>query len=91
MERSNPIFNTAKMTLFQLAASGEPDSVRMVEKLGLTEATQNSATTTSDAVKLLLESILMDMRYHTVEKLAMAQGDFTEIDLPCGYLPKALR
>ena len=91
LERSNPIFNTAKMTLFQLAASGDPDSVRMAEELGLTEATQNSATTTSDAVKLLLESILMDMRYHTVEKLAMDEGDFTEIDLPCGYLPKALR
>ena len=33
----------------------------------------------------------MDMRYHTIEKLAMDEGDFTEIDLPCGYLPKALR
>ena len=91
LERANPIFNTAKMTLYQLAASGDEDSIRMVEKLGLTESTQNSATTTSDAVKLLIESLLMDMRYHTIEKLAMAEGDFTEIDLPCGYLPKALR
>ena len=91
LERANPIFNTAKMTLFQLAASGDQDSVRMAEKLGLTETTQNSTTTTSDAVKLLIESLLMDMRYHTIEKLAMAEGDFTEIDLPCGYLPKALR
>ena len=91
LERANPIFNTAKMTLFQLAASGDQDSVRMAEKLGLTETTQNSTTTTSDAVKLLIESLLMDMRYHTIEKLAMEEGDFTEIDLPCGYLPKALR
>lgn len=91
LERANPIFNTAKMTLYQLAASGDEDSIRMVEKLGLTESTQNSATTTSDAVKLLIESLLMDMRYHTIEKLAMEEGDFTEIDLPCGYLPKALR
>ena len=91
LERANPIFNTAKMTLYQLAASGDEDSIRMVEKLGLTDSTQNSATTTSDAVKLLIESLLMDMRYHTIEKLAMAEGDFTEIDLPCGYLPKALR
>ena len=91
LERANPIFNTAKMTLFQLAASGDRDSVRMAEQLGLTETTQNSTTTTSDAVKLLIESLLMDMRYHTIEKLAMEEGDFTEIDLPCGYLPKALR
>lgn len=91
LERANPIFNTAKMTLYQLAASGDEDSIRLVERLGFTEDTQNSATTTSDAVKLLIESLLMDMRYHTIEKLAMAEGDFTEIDLPCGYLPKALR
>ena len=91
LERANPIFNTAKMTLYQLAASGDADSALMVEKLGLTENTQNSTTTTSDAVKLLIESLLMDMRYHTIEKLAMEEGDFTEVDLPCGYLPKALR
>ena len=91
LERANPIFNTAKMTLYQLAASGDEDSIRLVEKLGLTEDTQNSATTTSDAVKLLIESLLMDMRYHTIEKMAMSEGDFTEVDLPCGYLPKALR
>jgi len=91
LERANPIFNTAKMTLYQLAASGDEDSARMVEKLGLTESTQNSTTTKSDAVKLLIESLLMDMRYHTIEKLAMEEGDFTEVDLPCGYLPKALR
>ena len=33
----------------------------------------------------------MDMRYHTMEKMAMEEGEFTEVDLPCGYLPKALR
>lgn len=90
LERANPVFNTAKMTLFQLAASGEPDAVRMVETLGLTETTQNSASTRSDAVKLLIESLLMDIRYHTIERMAMAEGEFTEVDLPCGYLPKAL-
>ena len=91
LERANPIFNTAKMTLYQLAASGDEDSIRLAQKLGLTDETQNSATTNSDAIKLLIESLLMDMRYHTIEKLAMDEGDFTEIDLPCGYLPKALR
>ena len=91
LERANPVFNTAKMTLYQLAASGDRDSILMAEKLGLTESTQSSATTTTDAVKLLIDSMLMDMRYHTVEKLAMDEGEFTEIDLPCGYLPKALK
>ena len=53
LERANPIFNTAKMTLYQLAASGDRDSALMVEKLGLNEETQNSSNTTSDAVNFL--------------------------------------
>ena len=91
LERTNPVFNTAKMTLYQLAASGDEDSIRLVRELGFTKDTQNSSTTSSDSEKLLLESLLMDMRYHTIEKMAMEEGEFTEVDLPCGYLPKALR
>lgn len=91
LERANPVFNTAKMTLYQLAAAGDEDSIRVVKELGFTKETQNSATTSSNSEKLLLESLLMDMRYHTMEKMAMKEGAFTEIDLPCGYLPKALR
>ena len=91
LERANPVFNTAKMTLYQLAAAGDEDSIRVVKELGFTKDTQNSVTTSSDSEKLLLESLLMDMRYHTMEKMAMEEGEFTEVDLPCGYLPKALR
>lgn len=91
LERANPVFNTAKMTLYQLATSGDEDSIRVARELGFTKDTQNSVTTSSDSEKLLLESLLMDMRYHTMEQMAMKEGDFTEVDLPCGYLPKALR
>ena len=41
-EKTNPVFNTAKMTLFQLAQQGNPHAVRISEKMGLTEDTQKS-------------------------------------------------
>ncbi|MBQ9002228.1 MAG: hypothetical protein IJ087_10285, partial [Eggerthellaceae bacterium] len=45
LERVNPVFLTAKMTLFQLAENGDPNAAALAEDMGLTrEATQNSAT-----------------------------------------------
>ena len=47
LEKVNPVFHTAKMTLFQLAENGDPDAVVLAESMGLTrEAAQNSANTT---------------------------------------------
>ncbi len=41
LEKVNPVFNTAKMTLFQLAANGDRDAAALAESMGLTlEATQ---------------------------------------------------
>ena len=90
LERTNPIFNTAKMTLFQLAAAGHEDAQAVAESLGLTrEATQNSDTVNVDDDDLFVNSIVMEVRYFTNGKLAMESG-FTEVDLPCGFTPRAI-
>ena len=48
LEKVNPVFLTAKMTLFQLAANGDADAASLAENMGLTlEETQNSANTTA--------------------------------------------
>ena len=89
-ERTNPIFNTAKMTLFQLAAAGNYDANDVVERLGLTlENTQNSDTVNVDDADLFCNGVVMEVRYFTNGKLAMESG-FTEVDLPCGFTPRAL-
>ena len=45
LERINPVFNTAKMTLFQLSAAGDRDAAELVKKLGLTmKSTQGDVT-----------------------------------------------
>ena len=42
LEKTNPVFNTAKMTLFQMAQNGNPNAVAIVKKMGLAEDTQKS-------------------------------------------------
>ena len=36
LERVNPVFNTAKMTIFQLAAAGDQAAAAIAEKMNLT-------------------------------------------------------
>ena len=57
LERINPVFNTAKMTLFQLSYTGDQDAIRIAEKLGLTvENTQQEST----EEELLSNSIILE-------------------------------
>ena len=86
LERINPVFNTAKMTLFQLSYTGDQDAARIAKKLGLTmENTQQEST----EEELLSNSIILETRFRTMGALAEKTG-LTEVDLPCGYTPRAI-
>jgi len=90
LERVNPVFHTAKMTLFQLAANGDRDAATLAEDMGLTrEATQNSANTTALPEQVLGGTIMLESRYRTMAHLAESSGH-TLVDLPCGYTPRAI-
>ncbi len=90
LEKVNPVFNTAKMTLFQLAASDNADAATLAKHMGLTqEATQNSTTTKASPEQILGGTIMMEIRYRTMAKLAEESG-YTLVDLPCGYTPRAI-
>ena len=66
LERTNPIFDTARMTLYQLAAAGHDDAKAVAERLNLTrEDTQDSETVKADDDDLFINSIIMDVRYFT--------------------------
>ena len=90
LEKVNPVFNTAKMTLFQLAANGDKDAATLAKSMGLTlEATQNSANTKASQEQVLGGTIMLECRYRTMACLAEESG-YTPVDMPCGYTPRAI-
>lgn len=92
LERTNPVFNTAKMTLYQLSAVGDPDAAAIAKELGLTmEETQNSKTTTAGSEQILAGEITMDIRFNIMSRLAEESGCPVHVDLPCGYTPRAIQ
>ena len=91
LERVNPVFNTAKMTIFQLAAAGNQDAAAIANKLGLSfEQTQNSSSTKASPEQILAGMIMMETRYRTTIAMAEQTGFSTLIDLPCGYTPRSI-
>ena len=91
LERVNPIFNTAKMTLFQLSLTGDENARALSEALGLTlEGTQGSANTKAATMQVLSSAVMMEARYRLTGQAAWTSGCDVEVDLPCGYTPRAV-
>ena len=89
-EKTNPVFNTAKMTLFQLAQQGNPHAALISEKMGLTEDTQKSRSLTMAPEEEMTFRIILEIRYHMMGSLARDLGFPVFVDLPCGYTPRAI-
>ena len=86
LERINPVFNTAKMTLFQLVYTGDENARNIADKLGLTkEETQGEVS----ELELLCNALVLESRYRTMGAMAEKTG-LAEVDLPCGYTPRAI-
>ena len=92
LERVNPVFNTAKMCLYQLAMIGDKDAVAISEKLGLEkEQTQNGTETAISDDQLTVSLAMMETRYRTMGEMEKAAGCRTIVDLPCGYTPRGIQ
>ena len=92
LERVNPVFNTAKMCLYQLAMIGDKDAIAISEKLGLEkDETQNGTETAISEDQLKVSLAMMETRYRTMEAMEKAAGCRTIVDLPCGYTPRGIQ
>ena len=90
-EMTNPVSETARITLFQLAANGDKDAASISEKLGLTlENTQESGSSRMSEEDMIAFRIVLEVRYRTMELLAEKSGCRTVADLPCGYTPLSI-
>lgn len=89
-EKANPVFNTAKTTLFQLARQGNPHAIAISEKMGLTEDTQKSRSFSLGTDEETTFRIILETRYNMMGSLARSSGFPVFVDLPCGYTPRAI-
>ncbi len=92
LERVNPVFNTAKMTTFNLASTGDQDAKAICDRLGLTfEKTQNSSTTTTTPEQQKISDLTVEIRFRSTFAMVEEAGYGTLIDIPCGYTPRGIK
>ena len=85
LERVNPISNTGKMTICQLAEIGDEDCISIAKQLNL-----NYTSIKSIPEDKIISRIIMEVRYRTIEAMFEKTGYNTIIDLPCGFTSRGL-
>lgn len=88
LARTNPVFLTAKTAVCLMAEAGIPYSAEIVRKLGLEG--KGVIPGMSDPDMILGNAIVVEAKFRTMCLLIEETGCPVNVDLPCGYTPKAL-
>jgi len=88
-EITNPVFNTAKMTSYFLAESGNEYAKKLVERTGFDKELAYGANPAFE-VMVLPNTIGQDVRYEAVNRLVRLSGNKNILDLACGFSPRGL-
>ena len=88
-EKANPIFNTAKMTLYWLAQSGVPNARLYLHETGF-DSDFNPSTIPAFEACALPNTIAQEIRYTAINDLVRKAGNRNILDLACGYSPRGL-
>ena len=81
--RTNPVFMTAKTAVCLMAKAGIPDADSIVDRMGPMPGM-------TDPEMILGNALVVEAKYRTMCRLIQESGYMTNVDLPCGYTPKAL-
>ena len=88
LARTNPVFLTAKTAVCLMAEAGIPYAADIVQKLGMEGNGAIPGMTDPDMI--LGNAVVVETKYRTMCRLIEETGYQVNVDLPCGYTPKAL-
>lgn len=87
-EKTNPVIDTARLTLSQLAASGVQEAVELAEKLGLSKSMEGYYK--NEDQMLLTNVVMQENRYRFMNRYFFADGNQNVIDMACGFSPRGI-
>lgn len=87
-EATNPVFNTAKMTLTLLRSVGNQDAAAIEKVLGFENMPHVSGQSEEVALLARIGAITVELRYALANRMIETAGNKNVLDLACGYTPK---
>lgn len=89
VETTNPVIDTARLTLSQLAAAGVQEAKDLAEHLGLTQALENYYAS-ADQKMVLVNAVMQESRYDFMNRYFLQAGNQNILDIACGFSPRGL-
>lgn len=92
-EQANPVFNTAKFTLYNLSKSGIKEAEKYLDALGFDES-DIAAYGMSNAIETNMTTpnlIVQEARYCFVNRIIEEKGYKNIFDLACGFSPRGYK
>ncbi len=86
-ETANPVIDTARLTISQLAAAGIREASDLVRMFGLNES-MNDYRVTGEAVYPF--AVIQEARYSFINRYAENSGISNIMDVGCGFSPRGL-
>ena len=86
-EKTNPVIDTARLTLSQLAAAGVSEASALADRLGLTDAMRKY-----DVGKAVVSpfAVIQEARYQFLNRCFTQSGANTILDAACGFSPRGM-
>lgn len=88
VEKTNPVIDTARLTLSQLAGAGVKEAADLANKLGLSKAMENYYV--AEDKMLLTNVVIQESRYRFMNRWFFANGNQNVIDMACGFSPRGM-
>ncbi len=88
-EVTNPVFNTAKMTSFFLAESGNEYAKKLIARTGFDKELAYKSNPLMQ-IMILPNMIGQEVRYEAVNRLVRQFGNKNILDLACGFSPRGI-
>lgn len=87
LNQTNPVYNTAKLTLSILGSAGVPEAVVFADKLGFTEI-RKEFDVHEKANSELPQAILQESRYEFLNRCVRKSNCKNVVDIACGFSPR---
>lgn len=87
LDQTNPVYNTAKLTLSILSRAGVPEAVDYAERLGFTDIRKNYDVNEDNGSELP-QAILQEARYAFLNRVIRESKCKNIVDIACGFSPR---
>ena len=87
LNQTNPVYNTAKMTLSILGSAGVPEAVSFAERLGFTDIRKTFDVNTENQSELP-QAVMQETRYEFLNRVIRESNCKNIVDVACGFSPR---